>query len=235
MVARHRRVGSAVAGTASTFRVGDWTVEPSRNRVTRGDEATQLEAKVMDVLVCLAERAGEVLPRDVIVDTVWATEFIAANTLTHAIAVIRRALGDDPRSPEFIETIPKRGYRLIAPVRFDPPVGPRPGPTIPRFKLLVEGRARLLHDGDHVIGRVVEADIQVDVPGVSRRHARLTIRGDEAVVDDLGSKNGTFVGEQRVVGPTGVESGAEIRLGRQSARLRLVLLEDETLSEGSVT
>jgi DNA-binding winged helix-turn-helix (wHTH) protein/WD40 repeat protein len=99
-----------------SFRLGEWLVEPSLNRLTRSDTTIQLELKVMDVLVCLAERAGEVVPRQEIVDRVWATEFISDNTLTHAITEIRNALGDDARNPSFIETIHRRGYRLIAPV-----------------------------------------------------------------------------------------------------------------------
>ncbi len=98
------------------FRLDEWVVDPSLNRLSRGDTTIQLELKVMDVLVCLAERAGEVLSRQEIVDRVWATEFISDNTLTHAITELRNALGDDARNPSFIETIHRRGYRLIAPV-----------------------------------------------------------------------------------------------------------------------
>jgi DNA-binding winged helix-turn-helix (wHTH) protein/WD40 repeat protein len=98
------------------FRIGRWLVEPSLNRLSKDDTTIQLELKVMDVLVCLAERAGEVVPRQEIVDRVWATEFISDNTLTHAITELRNALGDDARNPSFIETIHRRGYRLIAPV-----------------------------------------------------------------------------------------------------------------------
>jgi len=98
------------------FRIGDWLVEPSLNRLSKDDATIQLELKVMDVLVCLAERAGEVVTRQEIVDRVWATEFISDNTLTHAVTELRNALGDDARNPSFIETIHRRGYRLIAPV-----------------------------------------------------------------------------------------------------------------------
>ena len=97
------------------FRLGEWLVEPSLNRLSKGDTTIQLELKVMDVLVCLAERAGEVVTRIEIIDRVWATEFIADNTLTHAINEIRTALGDDARNPSFIETIHRRGYRLMVP------------------------------------------------------------------------------------------------------------------------
>ncbi len=70
----------------------------------------------MDVLVCLAGRAGEVVSRRELTDTVWATEFISDNTVSHAVADLRTALGDDARQPTYIETIQRRGYRLIAPV-----------------------------------------------------------------------------------------------------------------------
>ena len=99
-----------------SFRVGEWLVEPSLNQLSRGDTTIQLELKVMDVLVCLAERAGEIVTRREIVDRVWATECIADNTLTKAITEIRNALGDDARNPSHIETVHRRGYRLIAAV-----------------------------------------------------------------------------------------------------------------------
>ena len=114
------------------FRLGDWLVEPSLNRLSRGRTTIQLELKVMDVLVCLAERAGEVVTRQEIVDRVWATEFISDNTLTHAVTELRSALGDDARNPSFIETIHRRGYRLIASV--EPSVSDEPGESkVARF------------------------------------------------------------------------------------------------------
>jgi len=100
------------------FRVADWLVEPSLNRVSRDGVAVQLELKAMDVLLCLAERAGELVDKRELVDAVWQTEFVADNTLTRRIADLRDALGDDARNPHYIETIPKRGYRLIAEVAF---------------------------------------------------------------------------------------------------------------------
>jgi WD40 repeat protein/DNA-binding winged helix-turn-helix (wHTH) protein len=99
------------------FRIGEWMVEPSLNRISRDGNSIQLELKWMDVLVCLAERAGEVVSRIEIIDRVWATEFITDNTLTHTIAELRNNLGDDAQNPSFIETIRGRGYRLIASVK----------------------------------------------------------------------------------------------------------------------
>jgi DNA-binding winged helix-turn-helix (wHTH) protein/TolB-like protein/Flp pilus assembly protein TadD len=101
---------------ADSFRVGDWVVQPSLNRLGRGGETASLQPRFMDLLVYLAERPGKVVSKDEILTAVWAKEFVSEGTLTHAVAVIRQTLGDDVRSPQYIETIPTRGYRLVAPV-----------------------------------------------------------------------------------------------------------------------
>ncbi len=109
------------------FLVGDRLVEPTLNRVVRDGSAVQISFKAMDLLICLAERAGEVVDKRELVDLVWQTEYVADNTVTRRIAELRDAFGDDARNPRFIQTITKRGYRLIAEVR--PIDGERPDPT----------------------------------------------------------------------------------------------------------
>jgi len=101
----------------NSFRMTDWLVQPQLNRLTRADgETVQLEPKMMDVLVRLARTPGEVVSREALIDAVWPEVFISESVLTRAIAGLRRALGDDARRPRFIETISKRGYRLIGDV-----------------------------------------------------------------------------------------------------------------------
>jgi WD40 repeat protein/DNA-binding winged helix-turn-helix (wHTH) protein len=104
----------AVLEAGAAFRLGDWLVEPSLNRISRGGEAIQLELKAMDLLVYLAGRAGELVDKREIQDAVCHTEFVSDNTLTRRVAELRDALGDDARNPRYIETVPKRGYRMIA-------------------------------------------------------------------------------------------------------------------------
>ncbi len=99
------------------FLVGEWLVEPTLNRLTRGGDSVQLESKAIDVLLCLVAHAGQVVSKDTLFDTVWQTEFVSDSTLTSRIGELRNALGDDAQSPRYIETIRKRGYRLIAVVR----------------------------------------------------------------------------------------------------------------------
>src|SRR4051794_19327589 len=99
------------------FRIGDYHVDPNRNRVTGPAGESPLQPKVIDVLCALAERHGEVLSRSDLIDRVWGKEFGADESLTRAISQLRKAFGDTREVPQVIETISKRGYRLmVAPV-----------------------------------------------------------------------------------------------------------------------
>ena len=112
------------------FQLDDWHVQPSLNRLSRGEQSVQVEPKLMDVLSYLASQAGEVVSKDDITDAVWTDQFITDSVVTRAIAALRRALADDAHNPRFIETISKRGYRLIAPVvvpRGEQPLAAPPG------------------------------------------------------------------------------------------------------------
>jgi len=98
------------------FRVGAWLVTPDLDELQRGDERVRLEPKAMEILVLLANRPGEPVSRDELLSGVWPGVLVGDDSLTQAVTKLRKALGDDPRSPSYIETISKRGYRLVAPV-----------------------------------------------------------------------------------------------------------------------
>jgi len=101
---------------AADFRLAGWLVQPSLNRLSFEERVVQLEPKLMDVLVYLAENASQVMSKIDITDAVWPEVFITESVITRSIAGLRRAFGDDVKNPRFIETISKRGYRLIAEV-----------------------------------------------------------------------------------------------------------------------
>jgi hypothetical protein len=193
----------------------------------------------MDLLVFMAEHPGEVLSREAIVDGVWSEQFVGEAVIRQSIASIRRALGDDARQPRFIETIPKRGYRLIAEVeRLGSPeneadreaamatgghdvavIGPEvdataEAPSQFECSLRIGTRGIRLTEGENIIGRNPEATVQIASERVSRRHARILIEGGRAVLEDLDSKNGTFVGGERIEGPAELADGDTIGIGR---------------------
>jgi len=99
------------------FSVADWTVEPELNLISDGNRTIHLEPKVMRVLVQLATSPGHVLTKERLIETVWPDTFVSDDALTRCISVLRREMRDDSRSPRYIQTIPKAGYRLVAEVR----------------------------------------------------------------------------------------------------------------------
>jgi DNA-binding winged helix-turn-helix (wHTH) protein len=99
------------------FRIGDaYHVDPSLNTVRGPEGTTRLGPKVMLVLLCLAEHAGRMVPKDRLLHAAWADTAVTDDVLTRAISELRRLFEDDPKQPHVIETIPKAGYRLISPV-----------------------------------------------------------------------------------------------------------------------
>ncbi len=104
------------------FFVGNWLVQPGLNRITGKGPPVQIEPRIMHVLTCLASRPGQVISRATLLDIVWNRTIVNEEALTQAISHLRRVFADDPKSPAYIETIPKSGYRLIAPVSHDPAV-----------------------------------------------------------------------------------------------------------------
>jgi len=98
------------------FRVGDWLMEPDLNRISRADKVVPIEPKVLEVLLFLAEQPGEVLSPKDIIRRVWPDTFVSDDVLTHSISELRKAFGDDAKNPHIIQTIPRKGYRLIASV-----------------------------------------------------------------------------------------------------------------------
>src|SRR5687768_13123305 len=114
------------------MRVGEWQVEPEQNELVRDGKAVRLEPKAIAVLLQLAGRPGKVVGREELLASVWPGVVVGDDALTQAIIKLRKALGDDTHQPRYIETISKRGYRLIAPVAGDTEV--TSSPQAPRTK-----------------------------------------------------------------------------------------------------
>jgi TolB-like protein/DNA-binding winged helix-turn-helix (wHTH) protein len=100
------------------FHVGPWLVQPSLNTVSQNSTSLRLERKVMEVLVCLARHPGEPLSKEELLQTIWPDTFVSDDVLIRSISELRRVFEDDAKGSRFIQTIPKRGYRLIAPVEW---------------------------------------------------------------------------------------------------------------------
>jgi DNA-binding winged helix-turn-helix (wHTH) protein len=174
--------------SAADFRVAGWLVQPSLNRLTSDDRVVQIEPKLMDVLVFLAENAGQVVSKNDITDAVWPDLFITESVITRSIAGLRRAFGDDAKDPRFIETISKRGYRLIAEVERTKSAH---GPSTPRShpQPTPEDRSRVAVP--YVVGQWVRAEY---------------FYGRQSIVDEVlvGNRNWLWLLGTRRVGKTSV-------------------------------
>jgi TolB-like protein/DNA-binding winged helix-turn-helix (wHTH) protein len=101
----------------SDFRVGPWLVRPSLNTISQNGTSNRVESKMMAVLVCLAEHTGEVVPKEKLLQVVWPDTFVSDDVLKRSVSELRRVFGDDAHKSRIIETIPKRGYRLVLDVK----------------------------------------------------------------------------------------------------------------------
>ncbi|MCP4655516.1 MAG: hypothetical protein GY856_08870 [bacterium] len=101
---------------ANDFRIERWLVREDLGQIERDTEVHHLKPKTMRLLICLAENAGHVLSKEQLLTKLWEGAYVTDNALMNTVAELRKALGDDARNPRFIATIPKRGYRLIAPI-----------------------------------------------------------------------------------------------------------------------
>jgi transcriptional activator of cad operon len=102
--------------TTTKLRIGDWCVNPASGEISRNGETSRLEVRTMRVLVSLAEHAGEVVSIDDLLNQVWPDVTVAPDSVYQAVTSLRRLLGDDPKQPTYIATVPRLGYRLVAAV-----------------------------------------------------------------------------------------------------------------------
>src|SRR6202050_4261968 len=102
--------------SALPLRIGAWCVNPASGQISRDTEVVRVEARTMRLLLCLAERPGEVVSIEDLLTQVWSGVIVTPDSVYQAIASLRRLLGDDPKEPAYIATVPRLGYRMVAKV-----------------------------------------------------------------------------------------------------------------------
>jgi DNA-binding winged helix-turn-helix (wHTH) protein len=218
---------------SACFRFGDFELDVVAYVILRDGARIQLEKMPMDALILLVENAGTLVRRGQIEAALWAPDVFVErdSAINTAIRKIRQALGDDADTPRFIETVVGKGYRFIAPV--ERRSGARP--PFPSYRLSRGEQEFLLTYGQNLLGRDPSAAVYIDHPSVSRQHARISIDADTAVLEDLSSRNGTFLDGRRIEGPTDVRNGAVISLGPIAFTFFVVSAQatTQTMSGGS--
>lgn len=192
----------------------------TRQLFVRGEEV-HLQPKAFQFLELLIQNRPRVVLREEIQEKLWPGTFISDGTLTSLLAEVRDAIGDDARQPRFVRTAHRVGYAFSAEaqeVRDRPQAGRRGGVAV----WLVRGKLRIpLEAGESILGRDPGASVLLDDASVSRRHARITVTPEGATLEDLDSKNGTFIGEARIRSPQSLSDRDEIKIGSVPLLVRL--------------
>ena len=203
-------------------RFGSCVLDSGAREVRRDDAAVHLSPKAFDVLEILVARRPNVVSKDVLLDEVWPDKVVEEANLAIVVGEIRKALGDDPRSPSIVLTVPRRGYRFAAQAA---DVDSRqPDRTSPdgyiRWWLAWKDKTLPLREGENLVGRHPASDVWISGSSVSRTHARIVAEPDRVVVEDRGSRNGTFVEGKRIAAPHVLVDGCTVTFGSEQATFR---------------
>ena len=197
---------------------GDVTVEVRTRRLLRNQQELHLSPKAFDLLVLLIENRARAMSKSELQQNLWPNTYVLETNLAGLVAEIRHAIDDPADDPIYIRTVHRFGYWFVGSVS-----EPHGWPAIPhsRFWLLWDARQIPLNPGENVLGRAPDAGVWIDAPGVSRHHARICVLGEKATVEDLGSKNGTFLHGQPVTAPSALRDGDQIRVGSVVVTFRI--------------
>jgi len=206
---------------------GEYVLDRGTRQLLRAGRPRPLGPKALELLELLIQKRPNVVSRERIHDSLWPGTHVSESTLNTVVAEVRSALDEDPRRPRFLRTAHGVGYAFCGEAEESGALPPPPGRAM-AFRLLLEDREVALKPGENLLGRVEDGIAWIEAPTVSRRHARILVEHDRAVIEDLGSKNGTFVRGQRIRAPTPLAAGDVIRLGSFTMRISAARIDQST-------
>src|SRR5919109_731741 len=190
---------------------GDCELDSGRRILLRHERPTPLSPKAFQLLELLVDRRPEAVAKAELLEHLWAGIFVSDASLHNLIAEIRVALGDNPRAARYIRTVPRFGYAFQGDARLAALDDARALSSGPR--VVFGDREWLLTDGENLVGRGRDCSVRIDSPTLSRRHARIVLDGAAATLEDLGSKNGTYLNRRPVTQPVALNDGDRIQVG----------------------
>ena len=201
---------------------GDCVLDLDRRELVRAGKEVHLTPKAFDLLAFLVSERPRAVAKAEIHDHLWPGIFVSESNLTTLVAELRDALSDEARRPRYVKTVHRFGYAFCGRATDESPRRPAAARRLGLHFTLewADGHA-VLRQGENVIGREEHAVAWIESASVSRRHARIVVAQEKATLEDLGSKNGTFVRGQKVTAPVVLADNEEIRVGLVPVRLRI--------------
>ena len=192
---------------------GEYRLDLDARQLFKGTEPIRISPKAFLLLKLLLERRPNARSKAELHEAIWPTTFVSDTSLTQLVSEIRAAIGDDAHDPRFLRTVHGYGYAFGGEAVLRS-VGIRDPQAIGvACWLHLENRAIPLEEGENVIGRDTAATVHLESLRISRYHARIVLRADEAVLEDLGSKNGTYLRGERLSSPARLKPGDDVRIG----------------------
>lgn len=216
-----------------TYRFGNYTLNEDTRQLLLDGSEVHLSPKAFDLLSFLIANRARAIAKAELQERVWPGTFIEETNLAGLVADLRRALRDSAADPKFVRTVFGFGYRFVADVA-SVAQPPRADKHVLRCWLMFLDREVPLLEGANTIGRGADTAIRIDSPGLSRRHARIVVSAGQGTLEDLGSKNGTYVNGRRIDTRSPLADGDEIRFGAVQATFRVATAmgPTETLTSG---
>jgi DNA-binding winged helix-turn-helix (wHTH) protein len=213
-------------------RFGPYVLDADRRQVLRESIPIHLTPKAYQLLAALVDASPRALSKDELQQRLWPATFVDEANLTVLVSELRAALNDDPRQAHYVRTVHGFGYAFAAEIQRDEYDHESHAASSTSWWLLwPQGQIRL-EGREHIVGRDAAASVCLDAGSVSRRHARLVLEDESGMLEDLGSKNGTWVNGVQVTAMTPIHDGDEIRFGSVNARLRRAFAADSTVTVG---
>lgn len=192
------------------LRFGQCTLDLNARELVRDGARQELSPKALQFLEFLLELRPRAVTKEEIHERLWPDAFVSDSSLPRLAAEVRAAIGDDAKSPRLLRTVHRYGYAFFGAVTAESLEGT---PATTPCRVVWGERQIPLLPGENILGRSPEARVPLDLGRVSRHHARIVVEEGKAVLEDLGSKNGTFVRGQLVTQPAELEDGDEICIG----------------------
>ena len=195
-------------------------VDLGAHLVRREGIEVHLAPKAFELLLILVRNQPNAVPHEQLHAALWPGVHVSETSLAALVTQLRKALGDSSGDGRVIRTLHRVGYAFIGEAVV---AGQTPITEAPVCRLIWRGQSIEVPAGESVIGRDRGCAVQIDADSVSRRHAQLTVIGREVSIDDLGSKNGTWVAGERIDGTAPLRDGASFRVGSETIRLELAV------------
>jgi DNA-binding winged helix-turn-helix (wHTH) protein len=188
----------------------EFVFDEDRRQLFRGSAPLHLEPKAFQLLGLLLSRRPKAVSKAEIHEAIWPGAYISESSLPGLVGDLRAALGDNASEPRFIRTVLRHGYAFCGETALG---GVSPLDDNPRWAALWAGREIPLPNGEHLIGRGEDCRIRSHSRRVSRHHARVRVTPEHVFVEDLGSRNGTWVHDRRIEGASELTAGDTVRVG----------------------